>query len=454
MQSIINPEEAARLDRESSFPVADLMERAGAAVASAAVRMGMVYGSRVIVLAGVGNNGGDAYVAGRYLRRRGIFVSVQALAPPRTEEAKAAATAARAAKIRIEPIGPPTPFDKHGDLVIDGLFGGGFRSGLPESVAGWIRTPARVLSIDIPSGVDPANGNADGDAFVAERTVTFDYLKTGHVLGSGPDHCGELTVASIGLGTARPDLLLTEEEDAPLPVRKRTAHKWNAGSVLIVGGAVGMTGAATMAGKAALAFGAGAVGVAVPEDASSTAAAQAPELLHYPLDSIPDRFETLVIGPGLGADHDELARKLIESWEGSVVVDADGLRLVTDRHQGALVVTPHAGEFTRMTGAEPSPAAAGDLAKRINGVVLLKGNPTFVADGGVPWVVNRGGPELATIGTGDVLAGMTGALLACGVDPLTATRSASYWHGVAGSNLAATTTVTSPGLIAEIGRLR
>lgn len=450
MQEIISPAEASRLDRESLIPTADLMERAGAAVASEAVRMGMGYGSRVVVLAGVGNNGGDAYVAARYLRRRGIFVVVQTLAPPRTEEAKAAMASAKGAGIRIEPLSEPTP----ADLIIDGLFGGGFRSGVPAEVAKWVRMPSRRLSIDIPSGVDPSNGSAEGDAFAAERTVTFDYLKTGHVLGAGPDHCGEISVVPIGLGTARPQLFLTEEVDAPLPTRNRTAHKWTIGSVLIVGGAVGMTGAATMAGKAALGFGAGAVGVAVPEDASTTAAAQAPELLHFPLESIPDRFGTLVIGPGLGTDHDALARKLIESWEGSLVVDADGLRLVSESHQGPLVVTPHAGEFARMAGAEPSPAAAVELAKKIDGVVLMKGNPTIVTDGGVPWVVNRGGPELATIGTGDVLAGMIGALLANGLDSLTAARSASYWHGVAGSNLSATTTVTSMGLVDEIGRLR
>ncbi|MCA1736770.1 MAG: NAD(P)H-hydrate dehydratase [Actinobacteria bacterium] len=450
MQQIITPDEAARLDRESPIPVSVLMERAGAAVALEAVRMGAGYGSRVIALAGVGNNGGDAYVAARYLRDRGVFVAVHSLGEPRTSEATAARDQAAARGVGIESLGSPVM----ADLVIDGFFGGGFQPGLPEAVTEWMRSGQRVLAIDIPSGVDPRDGTVDGEAFVAGRTVTFDYRKVGHVLGAGPDHCGIVTVAPIGLGAGRPALKLVEAVDAPLPSRQRQAHKWSAGSVLVVGGAKGMTGAATMAGKAALAFGAGAVGVAVPDEATATATAHAPELLHYSLDSLPDRYGSLIIGPGLGPDHDELARKLIESWEGSLVVDADALRLVTDRHKGNVVVTPHVGEFRRMAGVEPTAAAAADLARRLNGVVVLKGNPTIITDGEVPWVVDRGGPELATIGTGDVLAGMTGALLAAGLDPLAAARSATYWHGVAGSALAAKASVTAMGLISEIGRYR
>lgn len=450
MKAVINPEEASRLDRESPIPVADLMERAGAAVAIEAARMGMGYGSRVIVLAGPGNNGGDAYVAARYLRERGVFVTVQSLGTPRTDEAAVAMERARSRGVRVEALGAQLA----ADLVIDGLFGGGFRTGLPQAVAAWIESKQRVLAIDIPSGVDSGSGSVEGLAFLAERTVTFDYHKVGHLLGSGPDHCGEVTLAPIGLGAARPTLWLAEEEDALLPGRARNSHKWSTGSVLVVGGSAGMTGAATMAGKAALAFGAGAVGVAVPDEAMAASAAHAPEVLHYPLDSLPDRYGTLIIGPGLGADHDELARKLIESWEGPVIVDADALRLASERHQGQLVVTPHAGEFRRMTEGEPTPAAAADLARKLRGVVVLKGSPTFVTDGGIPWVVDRGGPELATIGTGDVLAGMTGALLSNGLDPLAAARSAAYWHGVAGSALAAVTSVTAMGLIAEIGHWR
>jgi hydroxyethylthiazole kinase-like uncharacterized protein yjeF len=217
-----------------------------------------------------------------------------------------------------------------------------------------------------------------------------------------------------------------------------------------------MTGAAVMAGQAALSFGAGAVGLAVPEEAAGVAAAAAPELLHYPIDDLPERYDVLLIGPGLGNEHADLAAKLLAGWEGPIVVDADALTaLAPDRAVGkTAVVTPHAGELKRLTGRPPSYSEARELAARIGATVLLKGNPTFATDGGVPWVVNTGGPELATIGTGDVLAGMTAALLAAGQEPLVASRSAAYWHGRAGADLAKTRVVTALRLLEEIGVFR
>ncbi len=312
--------------------------------------------------------------------------------------------------------------------------------------------------MDIPSGLDPATGDLTDEAFHATRTVTFHALKVGHVIGSGPDVCGLVTVADIGLEGGNPELLLTEEDDAPRPSRPRTAHKWSTGSVLVVGGSSGMTGAAVLAGKAALGFGAGAVGLAVPEDAADVAAASAPELLHYSIDDLPERYDVLLIGPGMGSDRVDLAAKLISSWEGPVVVDADALAAVgselTASRRFGTVVTPHAGEFKRMTGQEPSYLRARELAGRLDATVLLKGNPTFITDGEVPWVVNTGGPELATIGTGDVLAGMTAALLAGGEAPVVAARSAAYWHGRAGAEIARTRVVTAMRLVNEIGAMR
>jgi hydroxyethylthiazole kinase-like uncharacterized protein yjeF len=195
-----------------------------------------------------------------------------------------------------------------------------------------------------------------------------------------------------------------------------------------------MTGAAVMAGKAALGFGAGAVGLAVPAEAADVAAAAAPELLHYSIDDLPMRYDVLVIGPGLGLERADLVTKTLSTWEGPMVIDADALAAIApDRVFGdqaiglrsRTVLTPHAGEFERLTGRPPSYSGARELADRIGATVLLKGNPTFVTDGGVPWLVNTGGPELATIGTGDVLAGMTAALLAGGHDPAVAARAAA-----------------------------
>ena len=452
MRPIITPIEAARLDQESAVPIDSLMERAGRAVALAAVEMGAGYGTRVTVLAGPGNNGGDGYVAARLLRQRGVGIQVLALDEPRTAVARTAMRKAGVGGVPIAALGPAHTTD----LLIDAVFGGGLRSGMPAVLHEWIAAGLPVLAVDVPSGLDPASGEIVEGAFQARRTVTFHALKVGLMTGSGPDVCGVVTVADIGLQGGDPELLLTEEADAPRPSRSRTAHKWSAGSVLVVGGAVGMTGAAVLAGKAALGFGAGAVGLAVPDDASEVAAAAAPELLHHSIEDLPERYDVLLIGPGLGTDHADLAAKLLSNWEGPVVVDADALAAVgSDRPLGgAAVVTPHGGEFERLTGRPPTYAGARDLAVRIGAAVLLKGNPTFVTDGGIPWVVNTGGPELASIGTGDVLAGMVAALLAAGNDPVVAARSAAFWHGRAGAVVARTRVLTASHLVEEIGAFR
>jgi hydroxyethylthiazole kinase-like uncharacterized protein yjeF len=451
VQPVISPEEASRLDQTASVPVETLMDRAGRALARAALRMGAKYGTRVAVLAGPGNNGGDGYMAARYLARRGVDMALRALDDPRTEAAKAARRGALAAGLRIAPLTDVV----EADLVVDALFGGGFRRGLPDEVEPWLDSPAPVLAVDVPSGLDPATGQVDKDAFSARRTVTFHARKTGHVLGQGPDRCGEVEVADIGLQGGDPTYWLAEEEDAPLPVRGRTAHKWSAGSVLVAGGAPGMVGAALLAGRAALHFGTGAVGVAVPEESRTAAQAAAPELLHYSLDQLPERFQVLVLGPGLGPGREQTVRTLLNSWRGPVVVDADALAAIDPARRldrGPVVITPHQGEFRRLAGEDPTPKAATRLSQATGAVVLLKGNPTWIADGSTPVLVASGGPELATIGTGDVLAGMIGALLASGQPPEVAARSAAYWHGRAGSDLAHHQRVTALDLASHIGR--
>jgi NAD(P)H-hydrate epimerase len=261
-----------------------------------------------------------------------------------------------------------------------------------------------------------------------------------------------VVVADIGLLGGDPSLMIAEEEDCPRPPRPRSAHKWSAGSVLVVGGSQGMLGAAVLAGRAALHFGAGAVGVAVPDGERASVAVLAPELLNFGFEQLPDRFQVLVIGPGLGSDHGHLVDRLLAEHRGPVVLDADGLRSFTDRRRPQTVLTPHAGEFRRLASRDPSPASAAELARATEAVVLLKGNPTLVTDGGAPWVVRSGGPELATIGTGDVLAGMIGALMARGLHAAEAARSAAFWHGMAGASLREQGTVTADRLALQVGK--
>ncbi|MCB2223167.1 MAG: NAD(P)H-hydrate dehydratase [Actinobacteria bacterium] len=467
MRLVITPEESARLDAASDVPVDVLMERAGLAVALAAAREGAGYGTRVIVLAGPGNNGGDAYVAARYLRQRGAAVEVRSLGFPRGDDSpsRLAAAAAVDAGVRVRPLGAPEDCD----LVVDGLFGAGFRGALPDAAAAWTRTGAPVVAVDVPSGLKAADGTAEGAVFGAVRTVTFQALKVGHLVGLGPDVCGDVEVADIGLEGAVPAFKVCEDGDAPLPARARDAHKWSAGSVLVAGGSAGLTGAAALAARSALEFGAGAVRLACPGALQPIHATMDPGVMTTavgdgtdlgadpaPILAAAERFDVLALGPGLGRYEGAaaLVAGIAARWDKPLVVDADGLAALDFETLAArtapTVVTPHGGEFRRLTGEEPGWEAAAAAAAESGAVVLLKGGPTFVA-GEEVWAVTSGGPELATVGTGDVLTGMVAALLARGLDPEAAARSAAHRHGRAAARLHRDTTVTATGLMGVIG---
>ncbi len=466
MRPVITPAESSRLDQATVIPEATLLERAGLAVAIAATRMGAGYGTRVVVLAGTGNNGGDAWVAARHLRRRGADVVVRSLGYPRgdTSPRRLAAVAAIHEGVPAADLGGFEP----ADLIIDGLFGCGFHDRLPDRVVPWTEHPAPVLAVDLPSGLDGTDGTAAGAVFRAARTVTFHALKTGHLIGVGPDVSGAVEVADIGLSGERPEWMLCEDQDAQVSPRDRTAHKWSAGAVAVVGGSPGMTGAAVLTGRAAANFGAGAVRVIVPGGMGPSAAAMDPGLLtsgvgtadRFRPDDVAgvlaaaERCDVIALGPGLGATTGFVGA-LLKQWTRPVVLDADALGAVTRdelaARRGVTVLTPHGGEFARLAGEPGTPTAAGALAARTGTVVVLKGAPTFVM-GEERWVVNSGSAALATIGTGDVLTGMIAALLARGMSGEAAGRAAAHRHGRAGRSLEAVTTVTAPGLAAEIGR--
>ncbi|MGH8875005.1 MAG: NAD(P)H-hydrate dehydratase, partial [Acidimicrobiia bacterium] len=237
--------------------------------------------------------------------------------------------------------------------------------------------------------------------------------------------------------------------------------------VLVVGGAPGMVGATVLAGRGALRFGAGAVAVACPKTLQMAVAGPAPELLSYGLGEgehftsdlvtetleVAERFDVLVVGSGIGRGQEVFVRGVAERWPGRLLLDADGINAVDidtlRSRSGPTVLTPHAGEFRRLAGSEPDYRAAVRLAEACGATVLLKGNPTIVTDR-VPWVITSGGPELATIGTGDVLTGMVAALWARGLDPVAAARSGAHWHGRAGAYLKGA--VTADRLVAAVGQ--
>jgi NAD(P)H-hydrate epimerase len=423
MLPVLTPDEMAAVDAAAPEPTEVLIGRAGDAVARLARRMlGGTYGRRIVVVAGKGNNGNDGRDAAARLRRRGAGVTVIPAA-----EAPARLPAC--------------------DLVIDAAYGTGFRGEYAPPDPGG----AAVLAVDIPSGVDGRTGRAaDGGAVQADQTVTFAALKPGLLFPPGRALAGAVAVADIGLDTSGAGAGLVEAGDVAgwLPARPPDSHKWRA-AVLVVAGSPGMTGAAHLAARAAQRAGAGMVRVAspglhpdpgLPTEAVGTAvpAAGWDEAVLAGL----DRIHALVLGPGLGraAPTITAVHHVATSAHVPLLVDGDGLAALGDRAADILgrrdaptVLTPHDGEYALLAGHPPGDdriAAARELAAGTGAVVLLKGSTTVVADpGGQVLLSHEGDARLATAGTGDVLSGLVGALLAQGVPPLEAAAAGAWIHG-------------------------
>jgi len=410
---------------QASTPVEALIERAGQAVAVAALEMmGGAYGRRVVVLAGKGNNGADGRVAAGKLRRRGARVTVVDAG---------------------EEVGGD--IGENWDLVIDAAYGTGFRG---EYRAPTFRPFQPVLAVDIPSGVLGDSGEASGSPLRANRTVTFAALKPGLLQGDGISLAGRVSVADIGLQIAGAGLWLMEDIDVMslLPSRRRSDHKWSS-AVLIVAGSPGMTGAAGLCARAAMRTGAGMVRLGVPgSDMADSPAAEAVSVAlpgrgwsEAALEAA-RRCSAIVVGPGIGRDPDtgEQVRRLVAGADVPVVVDADGLFALghlDDAHpiesRAPVVLTPHDGEYQRLMGAPPGAdrfEAARRLARVAGAVALVKGSTTAVAGSELrARASTSGSPRLATAGTGDVLSGMIGAMLARGVAPANAAALAAHVHG-------------------------
>jgi len=466
MKAVVSSEQSKQQDAVYEGDLGAIMERAGFAVARQASALGATYGSRVAVLAGAGNNGGDGYVAARHLAKRGARVTVMALGEPRTVEAAAAHLAWRAAGGEVGHLGDAIV----ANLLIDAVFGVGFRGDLPAEMSAWTGHPAPVVAVDVPSGLDATTGAAAAGTLPATVTVALSNYKLGHFLGNGPDMVGDLALVDLGMDPAEATLLLCEESDAPRPERPRDSHKWSAGSVAVIGGSAGMAGAAVLAAKAALNFGAGAVATFVPGDLAAELDAAHPEIMTHaagPGNSLAEadpaevlaaaaRFSVLIVGPGMGTGMSGFVAELLDKTDKPVILDADGLNAIGEgelvARRAATVITPHTGEFVRLAGEPGDHTTALALAERTGSTVLLKGPGSIIASAGSrPWLVTSGGRELATVGSGDVLAGMIGALWARGLEPATAARSAAFWHGAAGARLAAAGSVTADSL-AEAAR--
>ena len=431
-----------------------LVTRAGTVVAQAALRMlGGAYGRRVVVVAGKGSNGADGRVAASALARRGARVRVlEAAAVTGGVEVPAC------------------------DLVVDGAYGTGF-GGSYDAPA--FPPGARVLAIDIPSGVDADSGEAPGHAVRAERTVTFAALKPGLLQGDGPRLSGVVEVADIGIPFPTPAALLVEDGDVAtlLPVRHPGVNKWTS-AVGVAAGSVGMEGAAILCSRGAMAAGSGMIRLGSPGDPTAPWPTEAVRV-HLPATDWAGAFleatakcKAVVIGPGLGTGEDVAReiRAVLAAVSVPVVVDADALsalgdtttaRALFDQRDAPSILTPHDGEYARLAGTPPGEdrlAAARHLAAATGAVVLLKGPLTAVADPGgaaaTPDVLlaGAGGPALATAGSGDVLSGIIGAFCARGLRPFEAAALAAHAHGRAASLGPAQGLVAGdlPGLLARL----
>ncbi|MFJ9106849.1 NAD(P)H-hydrate dehydratase [Streptomyces sp. NPDC102283] len=440
--------EAALMQR---LPEGALMQRAAAGLAVACGdllrRNGRVYGSRVLLLVGSGDNGGDALYAGARLARRGAGVRALLLAPDRAHPGGLAALLAAGGQVVDGPDGLGVL-----DLVVDGITGIGGRGGLREDATGLLHTVTRdrtpVLAVDLPSGVEADTGEVHGDAVRADATVTFGTYKPGLLIDPAAEHAGALRLVDIGLGPELPeppDLEALQYADvaALLPAPGPESDKYRRGVVGVVAGSERYPGAAVLAVAGALRGGAGAVRYVGP--GADAVIARYPEaLVHAGPPSKAGRVQAWVVGPGLGDGRSaEAAVADVLAADVPVLVDADGLRLLdaeTVRTRTApTVLTPHAGEAAALLGAAREEVEAGrlaavrELAARYRATVLLKGSTTLVAEArDTPVRVNPTSTSwLATAGSGDVLSGLTGSLLAAGLAPRDAASVGAYLHGLA-----------------------
>jgi NAD(P)H-hydrate epimerase len=452
------------------LPASVLMENAGTAVAGASPALGGP-GARFLVVAGPGNNGGDGYVAARKLHATGRQVDVWRVGDPARLKGDAARNHAA-----LEHTGVPVHSSaaalplRPGDVVIDALFGTGLTRA-PEGEAAdairhilrWRSEGVRVLAVDLPSGLSSDTGRAFDPCVAADLTVTFGAEKLGLAVEPGATLAGRVQVVDIGLAELTPSSWLLEPSDGPrwLPPRRSDTNKGTYGHLLVVAGSQGKTGAAALAGLAALRSGVGLCTVATPADALSDVQGHAPELMGVGLPTAAvlgpthldallaaaEGKDALIIGPGIprGSETHLLIGELLGRLDFPVLIDADGLNAIAGhpdllkRSRAPVVLTPHPGEMARLAGKPVHEiqvnriASATAFAREYQVVVVLKGARTLVAAPRGELRVNpTGNPGMATGGTGDVLSGMVGAFLAQGLAPVDAASVGVLAHGLAG----------------------
>lgn len=476
MSVLLDPQEMASADRRAvalGVPSLVLMERAGRAVADVVARR--PHTTRVLVLCGPGNNGGDGFVAARVLQQRGYRVRLALLG----DRARLAGDAAAVAAQWSGPVEPAEGVDLTGcDLIVDALFGAGLARDLDGAALALVERMADagrpIVAVDLPSGLDGATGLVRGAAAQADETVTFFRRKPGHLLEPGRGLCGRVRVADIGIPDAvladvRPLTAVNEPHlwQAAFPVPRRRGHKYDRGHGVVVSGGAWTAGAARLAARGALRAGAGLVTVACPAAALPLHGASYAAIMARPMEAPAElaalladpRLNHVLLGPGLGVGDTTRDLVAIAAPGRGLVLDADALTSFAAadwalaelaRQAQALVITPHDGEFARLFSAAPEVLAApGKLARaraasvRLGAVVVLKGPDTVVAaPDGRAAIAENAPPYLATAGAGDVLAGITLGLLSQGMPAYEAAAAAVWLHGEAAR-------VAGPGLVAD-----
>ena len=461
MRSLFDAETIRSAERPllAESPDGTLMQRAATALARRCAQLlGGSYGARVVLLVGSGNNGGDALWAGASLARRGARVDALLLSES-VHQTGLDAFRAAGGRIRVAGEDADRAQLAEADLIIDGMLGIGATGPLRPAyarLASFTRdSEGLVVAVDVPTGVDASTGATEADAVRADVTVTFGAAKIGLLVSPGSEHAGVIDVVDIGLSMppAQVTALDAQDVDALVPPADAETDKYRRGVLAVVAGSNRYTGAAVMAVGGALATGAGMVrflGAEHPAELVRQAWPEAVVTVAEPgdVDALEQlgRVQAWVVGSGLGTDDAAAATvRAVLARPEPVLVDADGLTVVSEHPEwvrdraGATLLTPHAGEFARLRGIDRAQVEAHrlvnvrDAALRLDATVLLKGSSTLVAapDGRVR-VNTAQTPYLGTAGSGDVLSGICGALLAAGLAPLDAGSAGAFLHGLAG----------------------
>jgi NAD(P)H-hydrate epimerase len=484
---VVTSAESAALDAstiDAGVPSRALMQRAGAAAAS---EIGLRFRDRldsgVLIFAGPGNNGGDAWVIARALHAAGapvrIVEPVAAASPPPDARAERALTLEALGADAVVTLDQATAGIE--SVVVDGLLGTGSTGAPRGEIARAIvacesvrERGARVVAVDLPSGLDASTGEAPGDVARADVTMTFGTVKRGHLIAR--EVCGTILVLDIGLAKASagapvPELVDESWVAAQLPPIAWDAHKGTRKKLAIIGGARGMAGASVLAARSALRSGVGMVKLVVANESVAPVQEAEPQALcaAWPTEDEALRRDVLswadaiVVGPGLGlgSDSEELLSRVLKAWKGPTLIDADAITIVAKYREAIggrfsdrpTLVTPHAIEFARLAGVEPASVLENrfeigeELAKRTGATILLKGVPTVITSPAGDRLVSAAGtPVLATGGSGDVLSGIAGTLLAQIGDPLRAGAAAAWIHGRAAERASASSDGAVRGL--------